>query len=313
MRTYLFFFILILSISCGKNTVEETAEAIDVALTHLSKDECDKAIEVLEEIKDHDDNAVYLQVLASAYACKANYNETSVVANDLSNLNASTPSAVMASLSTMTIAAETIIDSSDYVNLRTAIGILLNTTSGSPSHTARVAKFGSRKAGDMSVQALLLNVANLGKFLKLYGNVNVTGVKGGGSNTNTCFLNYTDARAQGVVGGGVTGACNTNNDGHPDLDQSTDAGKRRLCEGLMLVTNVLDILDNLDFSGSSELSILEDVSNQVGSFKSAAVAAGLSNLINMTSQSACVTAMATASNLNDMEYLYSLVFETGLQ
>lgn len=313
MRTYLFFFILILSISCGKNTVQETAEAIDVALTHLSKDECDKAIEVLEEIKDHDDNAVYLQVLASAYACKADYNEISVVADDLSNLDASTPAAIMASLSTMSISNETAADSNDYVNIRAAIGILLNSTSGSPTHSARVSKFGSRKAGDIGVQALLLNVANLGKFLNFYGNVNATGVKGGGSNTNSCFLNYTDARAQGVVGGGVTGACTTNNDGHPDLDQTTDAGKRRLCEGLMLVTNVLDILDNLDLSGSEELSVLEDVSNQVSTFKSAAVAAGLSTLINMTSQSACVTAMGTASELNDMEYLYSLVFETGLQ
>lgn len=220
----------------------------------------------------------------------------------------------MSSLATMTMSPESVADSSDYVYIRRAINVILGSTSGTPLQTARVSKFGNRKAGDMGVQALLLNVVNLGKFLNYYGNVSSTGVKGSKDPTgNNCFLNYTDARAQGVVSSGSTGACVTFINGHPDIDQTTDTGKRRLCEGLMLLTNTLDILDNLDLSGSTELSVLENVSTQVNTFKSAAIAAGLSTLINMTSQSACVTAMATASNLNDMEYLYSLVFETGVQ
>ena len=313
MRTYLFFFIIFLSISCAKNPEEQASEAIDRALTHLSSGECDEAIEVLEEADDQDDNPIYLQVLASAYACKADYEEIAVISDDLSGLDTSTPASIMSSLTTMTHSPETAADSADYVNLKRAINILLNSTSGSPGHEARVSKFGQRKAGDMSVQALLLNVVNLGKFLNYYGNVNASGVKGGGSNTNACFLNYTDARAQGIATGPTAGACNAINDGHPDLDQSTDDGKRRLCEGLMLITNTLDILDNLDLGGSDELSVLEDVSTQVNTFKTAAVAAGLSTLINMTSQSACVTALNTPATLDDMEYLYALVFETGLQ
>ncbi len=313
MRTYLFLFIILLSISCSKNPTEQASEAIDIALTHLSSGECDEAIDVLEEADDQDENAIYLQVLASAYACKADYEEIAVISNDLSNLDTATPNSIMSSLATMTHSPDTVADSADYVNLRKAINILLNSTSGAPAHTSRVSKFGQRKAGDMSVQALLLNVVNLGKFLNFYGNVNASGAKGGGSNTNACFINYTDARAQAVATGPTAGACNGINDGHPDLDQTTDTGKRRLCEGLMLVTNTLDILDNLDLGGSDELSVLEDVSTQVNTFKAAAVAAGLSTLINMTSQSACVTAMNTPANLNDMEYLYALVFETGLQ
>lgn len=313
MRTYLIFFIIFLSVSCAKNPAEQASEAIDIALTYLSSGECDEAIDVLEEAKDQEDNAIYLQVLASAYACKADYDEIAVISDDLSGLDTTTPNSIMSSLATMTHSPETIADSADYVNLRLAINILLNSTTGSPAHTARVTKFGPRKAGDMSVQALLLNVVNLGKFMNFYGNVNASGAKGGGSNTNSCFLSYTDARAQGVATGPTGGACNAVNDGHPDLDQSTDEGKRRMCEGLMLVTNTLDILDNLELTGSDELSVLEDVSTQVNTFKAAAVAAGLSTLINMTSQSTCVTALNTPATLNDMEYLYALVFEAGLQ
>jgi hypothetical protein len=137
-------------------------------------------------------------------------------------------------------------------------------------------------------------------------------VKGGGSGTNSCFLNYNDPRAQALTGVS-TGACSSDTDGNADLDQSTAAGKRRICEGAMLLTNTIDILDNLDLSNSSTLSVLEDISSQVNSFKTAATAAGLGTIINMTSQSDCETFLQTPAQLLDMEYFYALVFDTGLQ
>lgn len=311
---YILFFIIVLT-GCSQKPEEEVREAIDVALTHLSKDECDEAIQVLEEAGIQNNNAIYLQVLASAYACEAGYDEVSFIANDLEGLNTGTPAAIIRSISILSLSTETEADSDDYVSIRRGLNLLLGSTT-TVTHDARVTKFGTRKAGDMSVQALMLNVVNLGKFLNYYGNVNATGVKGGGSGTNSCFINYTDARAQTIVGSGVTGACSTNNDGHPDLSFAAadlENTKRRLCEGLMTITNILDILDNLDLSGSSELANLEQIATQVETFKDAAVIAGLGTLINMTSQSQCETAMDTASNLDDMQYLYSLVFETGLQ
>jgi hypothetical protein len=165
----------------------------------------------------------------------------------------------------------------------------------------------------MGIQALILNLVNLGKFLNYYGNVNASGAKGLGTNTNSCFINYSDARATSQIGAGVGGVCNSNNDGHPNLDKSTAAGKRRMCEGLVLLTNVIDILENLDLSSSSELDVLEDLATQVNTFLTAATAAGLGTLVTMTSQSSCETAMSTVSNLNDLEFFYSIVFEKGLQ
>lgn len=167
----------------------------------------------------------------------------------------------------------------------------------------------------MSVLALFLNIVNLGKFLNYYGDAGTTGVKASGSGTNICFIDYNDPRARTVIDAGTAGACvpGSYTRGHSDLDQSTNTGKRRLCEGLMLLTNTIDILDNLNFSSSTELSVLETISTQINTVKTAAVAAGLGTLINMTSQSDCETAMATPANLNDMEYLYALMFENGLQ
>ncbi|WP_408097397.1 hypothetical protein ACJVC5_00380 [Peredibacter sp. HCB2-198] len=314
MRSLFIIFILFVLTSCAQKPEEKTAEAIDVALSHLSSGECEEALKVLLEASDST-NPIYIQVLASAYACLANYDEVDFIANELSGLSTGTPADIMKSIASMSLSTEITADSDEYVAIRNGINTILGTTT-TVTHDARVTKFGSRKAGDMSVQALMLNVVNLGKFLNFYGNVDATGVKGAGTNTNSCFINYTDARAQTVVASAVTGACTTNNDGHPDLSFAVadlPNTKRRLCEGLMLVTNILDILDNLDLSGSSELAKLEDISTQVSTFKTAAVAAGLGTLINMTSQSECETAMDTASNLDDMEYLYSLVFETGLQ
>ncbi|WPU64398.1 hypothetical protein [Peredibacter starrii] len=314
MRSLFIIFILFVLTSCAQKPEEKTAEAIDVALSHLSSGECDAALEVLQDASDLA-NPIYVQVLASAYSCKANYDEVEFISNDLSGLSTGTPAAIMKSIASMSLSPETAADSDNYVAIRTGINTILGATT-TVTHDARVTKFGARKAGDLSVQALMLNVVNLGKFLNFYGNADADGDKGQGTNTNSCFINYTDPRAQTVITSGVGGVCNSNTDGHPDLSfaaANLSNAKRRLCEGLMLVTNVLDILDNLDLSGSSELAKLEDISAQVSTFKTAAVAAGLGTLINMTSQSQCETAMNTASNLNDMEYLYSLVFETGLQ
>lgn len=312
MRTILTVLILLLALSCAKNTTESTLEAIDVALTQLSNDECDKAIDVLREVGPQNGNAVYLQVLASAYACKADYDEIRFISEDLASISVSSGQDIFKSLAILRLSDETSADSSSYGFLRTALNTVHGATSGAPSHAKRVTKFGPRKAGDLSLQVLLLSLVNLGKFLNYYGNTDATGAKGAGSGNN-CFIDYTDGRAQLLIGGGsATGACLTTTDGHPDLDQSTATGKRRLCEGLVLLTNVIDVLESLDLSTSSTLSKLEDIADEIYDLKASATSQGLGTLITMTSQSTCEAHVATASNLNDLEYLYALVFEAGL-
>jgi len=311
VRNFLILFILLVLSACAQNPQEKLAEAIDRALTHLSAGDCDAAIDVLQDSESDGSDPVYIQVLSSAYACKSNFDEIVFISDDLSSIDTTSSTTIMKSLTKMTLSSETAADSADYTNIRTAINTILNSTT-TIGQAARTTKFGTRKAGDLGVQALILNIVNFGKFLHYYGNVDVNGVKGGGSGTNSCFLNYNDPRAQALTGAS-TGACTVDNDGSADLDQSTAAGKRRICEGAMLLTNTIDILDNLDLSNSSTLSKLEDISTQVNNFKTAATAAGLGTIINMTSQSACETYLQTPAQLLDMEYFYALVFDTGLQ
>lgn len=313
MRNFLILFILILFTACAKNEAEQTNEAIDVALTHLSDGECEKAIDVLEEAGMQSGNAVYLQVLASAYACKAEFNEIVFISDDLEAMDTTNGQTIVKSLAAMSLSDETAADSADYTNILTGIDLLLNSTSGDPSQVDREEKFGSRKGGDMGVQALILSLVNLGKFLNYFGNTDADGDKGQGTGNNTCFLDYNDPRAQAMISAPTTGACTVSNDGHSDLDQSSAAGKRRMCEGIMLLTNSIDILDNLDLSDSSTLSKLEDVSTQVNTFKAAAIAAGLGTVINMTSQEECEDFADVPAQLLDLEYFYAVVFEANLR
>ncbi len=305
-------FLILLFCSCAKSPAEKVSESIDRALSALSKGDCESALTVLNEVGDQNDNAVYLQVLASAYACKANFVTASFIATDIPAINVTTVSAIFKSLSILSLSDETEADSVAFSSIQTGLSKILDSTSGTPGQLARDAKFGTRQSSGMGVQALILGFVNLGKFLNYYGNVSSTGVKGGGSGGSSCFLNYNDPRAQ-LLTGSTTGACSSDNDGHPDLDQGTAAGKRRMCEGLILFTNILDILENIDLSNSSTLSALSGVTSQVQTLKTAANAAGLGTIITMTSQSACVTYLNTASQLLDMEYFYALIFDSGLQ
>ncbi len=311
MKSFLILFFILFLSACAKNTQENLAESIDRALTHLSVGDCDAALDVLQDSSSSSSDPVYIQVLASAYACKSNFNEIEFVSIDLAALDTTSSSTIFKSLTKMSLSSEAVVESANYTNLRLAINTILNTTT-TISQAARATKFGTRKSGDLGVQALILSLVNFGKFLNYFGNVDTNGVKGGGSGTQSCFLDYTDPRAQALTGVS-TGACTVDNDGSSDLNKSTTTGKRRICEGAMLLTNIIDILDNLDLSNSSTLSKLEDLSTKVNAFKTAATAAGLGTIINMTSQSACETYLQTPAQLLDMEYFYALVFDSGLQ
>lgn len=313
MRSILLILILIHTVACSKNEAEKTNEAVDVALTYLSDGKCEKAIDVLEDAGVQNNDAVYLQVLASAYACKADFNEIEFIDGDLKNITTTSAATIIKDLAGMNYSAETAADSPDFTAILTGLNYLLNSTSGDPGQTERETKFGVRKSGDMGMQVLILSLADLGKFLRFYGNTDAAGAKGAGTGTNNCFMDYNDPRAQALVGGGTTGACVSNNDGHPDLDQSTANGKRRMCEGIVLLTNALDVLENIDFSDSSTLSNMSDVSAQIATYRALATSAGIGNIIDMTSQEECEDYAAVPAQLLDLEYFYALIYEVSLQ
>lgn len=324
MRSALIISILFfLLCSCGKKPSEEEFEAIDLALDYLSYNECKKAIDILEDVGRNRNNPIYLQVLASAYSCRAEYSDTTFLTSEITKIDTSAAN-LLKSLTQLTWSAEIVADSNNYKDIREGLDLLLNVDANEPSQAAREAKYGPRKAGDMGVQALLLSLTQLGKFLHFYGNVNAAGSKGlGAASVNeqtatpsNCFMDYTDARALAFLGGGGSpgGPCD-GDEGHPNMSFAAPdltTTKRRLCEGLMIVTNIIDILNNLTLPDS--LGDLTATAATVNAFKTTVTTAdpALGTLINTTSQSACETLVAAAGEFNNIQYIYALLFEAGL-
>ena len=326
MRSALILSFLILFCSCAKKPAEEVDEAIDLALTYLSDGKCDKAIDVLEEVGRDLENAIYLQVLASAYACRAGFDERTFLADDIPKID-STAANLMKSLTTMTLSPETVADSDEYTDLRTSLEILLYVDANPPSQAAREAKYGPRKAGDMGVQTLFLSLTQLGRFLHFYGNVDAAGIKGAGTAStdeqgvtpSNCFVEYTYASAVTALGL-AAGTCNdmSSDDGHPNMLFAPAATltitKRKMCEGLMLVNNIVDILNNLTLPSDSSMGDLTNVTTTVNASKALIIAAdpALQTLLDTTSQEDCETLVAAAGEFDNLQLIYAMLFEGGL-
>ena len=133
---------------CGSSEDDKVKFAITEAEIHLNTFNCSEALKVLEEIGAQNKNHRYLQTLASAYACKSGFKETSLFTN-LGNVQAGGTLlgqfTKFSSASTMTST-----DDIDYLNMLTAINTLLYagglSTSNNPSTASRASVFGSEDA-----------------------------------------------------------------------------------------------------------------------------------------------------------------------
>lgn len=327
MRTLFIIWILIALTSCAKKPEQEVDEAIDIALTLLSSDKCDEAIDVLEDIGRQGDNAIYLQVLASAYTCRAGFNEIDFIDTEIDKIDTD-GAGLMKSLTTLIFSPESEPDSQSYSDIRESLEILLYIDDSQPSQVAREAKFGVRKSGDIGIQAVILSLTQLGKFLHFYGNVDSVGNKGGGAASvdeqtatpSTCFVEYTDTNAIAFLGLGTGGACNNLavDNGHPNMPFAPASDlvitKRRMCEGLMLITNVIDILNNLTLPAGSDLEDLNTITASINTIKTTIISIdpALETLITTTSQTTCETLVTSSTEFDNLQYLYALLFEVGL-
>jgi hypothetical protein len=306
-------FILVIFFGCSNSSDEQVRKAIDIAQTHLSFDRCEEALTVLQEVGPKPRNAIYLQVLASAYACRAGYSEINFLLNDLDDIQTNNFNEIFQSLSVLSLSSEIEADSANYVHLRNAISYL-RVPAADPTHNGRVAAFGNRKAGDLSVQQLLLSIAQLGKFLNYYGSVNAAGEKGQRSPNNKCFFTYDDPPILAVLAtypSSVT--CSGTPVGHPDLALNLTSTRRRLCEGFVLLTNIIDILESIPFSTIDPLQSLGTIGNVIDVFKQQITTSypSLSPLFDITTQAACEA--HAVNNFVDIQRFYAAVFEVGLE
>lgn len=299
---FILIFCLLVVSSCGNNPEEEAYQGIDQALTLLSEEKCAEAIKILEDLEDQDENPVWIKTLASAYACKAGFNMIKFVDDDIDAID---ETRLFASISDLSYSDETSTDSAAYLAMKESLNILGRSDF---KQATRNADFGRRHGEDMGVQVLIYSIMQFGKYLNWYGNVDATGKKGAGTNTNSCYLNYSYAPAVAAVGSNpVTNACQSVNDGHPDISGGNLIP--RMCEGLTLMTNIIDTIHGIDLSTSSTLSALEDIVAEVDSYRTAADAAGVGYLLDVTSPEACETLLANAADRNNAELLFALVLE----
>jgi hypothetical protein len=304
-------FTLAFIFSCSNSSDEKVRKAIDIAQTHLSFNRCDEAIAALADVGPKPGNAIYTQVLASAHACRGGFSEINFLLDDLGNIQTADFSSILRSLATLSLSNETTADSSNYIHLRSAISHL-RVPASNPTHNGRVASFGNRKAGDLSVQQLFLSLTQLGKFLNYYGSVNNDGDKGQRAPNNNCFLTYTDPAVNVFIFNNPdTGSCTGSPTGHPDLAFNLSTTRRRLCEGIVLFNNVIDILESIDFSTIDPLQDLATLGNTIDVFKSQITDPGILALLGITTQSACEA--YAVNNFVDIQRFFGFIVEVGLQ
>lgn len=319
-KTFLFCFHLLLFfiLGCGASVEEKTSEAVLSANILLSQGKCQEAIDVLEENGRINDNAVYLQTLASAYACLSGYREPKFFVTDLPLTASPSPLGGTAKYSTATNMAMSA--DSRYLNMQKAIEILLYAgglpTGQNPTAVARIAKFTEGEGLDIHTQLLFMILEQLGRFYRYYGNSSSSGVKATGTNGNLCFVNYenvaldvgTDLSTSLALG--ATGACNTIGFGHADLGTVGSLNISRMCKGVILVNNLLDILPKvLGSSTSTDFTVISTLQTTITTLKTALATAstGSGNISSVTSQFVCEAQNA----LNDdyIQIYYALIFE----
>jgi hypothetical protein len=266
MRSGFFLLFLMFLVSCGASKEEKVESAIDQALTFLSSDKCDEALDTLKDDQDLS-NPIFLQVLASAYACKAGVSVVEVI-SDLKDFNSTN---VLSEISQKRFAQSSQLTA--YQSLTKSLDTILSSTQV-VSQSERESAFGTRKGQDLGMQALIYSVVQVSKFVNYFGNAD-NGKKGEKGGMNNCFLNYSNNPIVSALiddpSYPADNACQTNADGHPELILSTLQGKNYACHGMTLINNSLDILETIEFGDSQDLKVLKDISEKISLLRDAII------------------------------------------
>lgn len=293
--------ILMLVVSCGQSDEQKLKSAIDSANQLLSLRKCDEALAVLEGVGQQTSNARWVIAYASAHACGGAFSEPSFFATELPKLGSNVgQNALFGLLTTFNSSAYSAL-STEYTKLETALNVLLYAGGlTSSSHANRLTKFTASEVSNMEVFALYLNMTQLGRYLDYYGAPSAAGVKG------NCIATYTDATAITAIDVVNTDACNSGtNTGHPDIETGVAATRHaRLCQGLVLFNNFIDLISNISFTGGNT-GTLSTLGTTFGTLCSVAFGAGAA-VCTTKDQTACVNNITNAQ----IEQFFGSIIET---
>jgi hypothetical protein len=330
VKSLLFILIILNLFSCGATTDEKLAEAILDAQIALGSSDCQHAINTLEAYGRVNTNSHYLKTLSSAYACRAGYSTPTFFSTDLA-LTATPPPLTGMALYTTSLVATTSPLQTDakFEDLQTAIDILLYAggfaKTKNPTTTERAKYFTADEAGDINTQLLFMELAQLGKFMRIYGNASSTaglnGLKGTGTDithTNLCFTSYANADA-GVFGAlqGVNKTCKVNNSSHTELAEGSvpDATRKtRLCHGVVLLNGVLDLLPSVVGAASGgSLAAVSGLTLAISAVKSAVSSADNTTTALMATMSQTQCEDPGVATIGNVETYYAGVMEYMFQ
>lgn len=332
LLVFTLFFVLV---SCGKNTDEKTADATLSANIALSKGDCQAAINTLEANGRANNNAPYLKTLASAYACRAGYSTVTFFTSDLSKTIIPTPLGGVTTYTTSQVTVQNPLQNDQkFKDLQTGIDILLyaggiNPTT-EPTSAERKKYFSASVAEDIDAQLLYMILVQLGKYMYVYGDASVAGVKAGGAASNNCFTDYpnVDSSSAGPAHNGnitailaaLPGACKVKTSSHAQLDSSLVSAatrKIRLCQGVVLLNGALTLLPNVVRSifsvPADQAAVLAAVASIDTTAKGTLTAAypAIGQVINTQSQAACEdNSIVTVESL---ESYFAVMFESAFQ
>ncbi len=320
---FLFILAIVCLLSCNPDDSEQRGYDVDTARYYLTQGNCDAAINLLLSTKIDTSDYDYVRTLSSAYACRAGFSELTLLESDVANLDATDETTIIGSFVKFSTSPETTVDSSNYSDLLEAINTILYAGSVSnPSVANRVSVFGSSHANNLNLQLIYMYLALFGKYFYYYGDSDSNGVKAAGSNSNnTCLFSYTDAASVAFVTTQATGSCVSGGDGHPEMANADPAlggyepeDLRRMCEGYIMLTNLLDLIANTTFPSSDELGDMNSIKTNVvdniygagGYCDDPSLPAGI---CDERRQSECESTYSNAANFPDLERFYAVIFE----
>lgn len=309
------FFVLSLSMmalfSCGKKTEDEVKDAVLSANILLSTSQCQAAIDLLEAIGKQPRNAQYLKTLASAYACRAGYSTPVFFGTDIAKTATPSPLGGITLYTTSQVTTTSpLVNDSSYKDLQYAINVLLyaggidNTTE--PRATERAKYFGQNEQGDINTQVAFMMMVQLGKLVKVYTDANVAGAKA------HCFTDYsgTPALVQAYVIGILTAPCNTVSNSDPELATGVTGRKARLCQGVVLLNNILDVLPAILASAAGgSLSDISTVTTTINTQKAALVTEYPTIGSTLTIQSQATCEADSTITVDTLASYYAIIFE----
>jgi len=308
-KVNLLLFCLIFSFfGCGSSEEDKVSFVITEAEIFLNASDCNSALTILKNIEYQKTNARYLQTLASAYACKSSFKETTLFTN-LGNISAG--GTLLGQFTKFTTASTmTSTDDIDFLNMQSAIDTLLYAggllTSNNPSVDSRAGIFSPDDALSISTQLFYLMFDQIGRYGFFYGCYDGLssgdGDKGKGRAadpvcSNRCFANYTGtvslpvglgSNISGYIGAAPTGSCDGVSAGHTSL-AATDYNSSQitiLCQGVILMNNFLEVLDDIS-SNVSAFAGFKVVSDFFDTPKANGASASISDVMDTLSQSKC--------------------------